>query len=46
MASTSIMPALIERIKEVTRKKHPGIDIMRKPPKEKKPRKRKKKLDS
>jgi hypothetical protein len=43
MASTSIMPALIERIKEVTKKKHPGVDIMKKPPKPKEPKKRKKK---
>jgi hypothetical protein len=42
MASTTIMPALIERIKEVTRKKNPGVDIMKKPPKEKKPPKKKK----
>lgn len=42
MASTTILPALIERIKEVTRKKHPGVDIMKKPLKEKKPPKKKK----
>jgi hypothetical protein len=43
MATTSIMPAIIERIKEVTRKKNPGVDIMKKPPKpkvEKKPKKK------
>lgn len=42
MASTTIMPALIERLKEVTKKKHPGIDIMKKPPKPKLPKKPKK----
>ena len=45
MAYTTILPALIERLKEVTKKKHPGVDIMKKPPKEKKPRRRKKKSD-
>lgn len=44
MASTTIMPALIERLKEVTKKKHPGIDIMRKPPKPKAVKKPKKKM--
>jgi len=43
MAYSTILPALIERLKEVTKKKHPGVDIMKKPPKEKKPRKPKKK---
>ena len=43
MAYTTILPALIERIKEVTKKKHPGVDIMKKPPKPKKERKPKKK---
>lgn len=43
MAYTTIMPALIERLKEVTRKKNPGVDIMKKPPKEKKEPKIKKK---
>lgn len=43
MAYTTILPALIERLKEVTKKKHPGIDIMKKVPKPKpvkKPKKR------
>lgn len=35
MASTTILPALIERIKEVTKKKHPGIELIKKPPKPK-----------
>lgn len=42
MASTSQMQAIIERLKEVTQKKNPGVDIMHKPkePKEKpKPKK-------
>lgn len=44
MAYTTILPALIERLKEVTKKKHPGVDIMKKPPKpkaEKKSRRKK-----
>lgn len=43
MAYSSILPAIIERLKEVTKKKHPGVDIMKKPPKpkaEKKPKKK------
>jgi hypothetical protein len=43
MAYTTILPALIERLKEVTKKKHPGVDIMKKPPKPKSDKKPKKK---
>lgn len=41
MASTSQMQAILERLKEVTKKKHPGVDIMKKQPKPKKPPKKK-----
>jgi hypothetical protein len=43
MASTSQMQAIIERLKEVTRQKNPGVDIMKKQPKPKAVSKRKKK---
>lgn len=41
MASTSLLTAIVERLKEQARKNHPGKDIMKKPPKPKKPRKKK-----
>lgn len=43
MASTSQMQAILERLKEVTRQKNPGVDIMKKQPKPKPERKRRKK---
>jgi hypothetical protein len=42
MASTSQMQAIIERLKEVTKKKHPGINIMHKPKEPKEPKETKK----
>lgn len=44
MASTSQMQAIIERLKEVTQKKNPGVDIMHKPKEPKPPKKPKKAL--
>jgi hypothetical protein len=38
MASTSLLTAIVERLVEKTKKKYPGVDIMKKPPKAKKSR--------
>jgi hypothetical protein len=43
MASSSQLTAIIERLKEVARKKHPGVEIMHKPKEPKKPKAKKKK---
>lgn len=45
MASSTALTAIIERLVEKTKAKHPGIDIIKKPkePKAPKPRKRRKK---